>query len=301
MLRSLARGYRSGLLTFCRSQHVHSIANCGAFTNCGGKPFNEDRFMIAEVGPWSVAAVMDGHGGDFAVDHVAKGLLSVLTDLIEQYHSPPLIFPELFSQLQAALSTAVANSSNPRAISCGTTATVCVFNDQTLHIGHCGDSRAVLCVDGQLKALTIDHRPEYQPESDRIEAAGGKISYRGGMPRVNGDLNMTRALGAFHLQDVGLTYEPDIVTQDLSSGDETFLLLATDGLFDVVQDNEIVYLAQQAETPSEAAQTIGDLSLAYGATDNVTLVLAPLAGWRKRKDAKTKEPFPNRNLIRRTS
>jgi serine/threonine protein phosphatase PrpC len=297
------------------TRFVHNVA---AFTSTGGKSYNEDRFVIGEVDNWTLVAVMgmlvfldffrdsdacstDGHGGSFAVEHVSRNLLSLTRDLMHQYQSPPLIFNELFCQLQDSLSASVSNSSNPRAISCGTTATVCLYNDQVLHMGHTGDSRGVLCHRGQLELLTTDHRPDNSAEQQRITAAGGKISYRGGTPRVNGDLSMTRALGAFHLQDAGLIYEPELLSRELEKDDDSFLMLATDGLFEVLQDHEIVALAQQAATPSQAAEAIGDLALAYGAVDNVTLVLVPLAGWPRLKDASLKVPFSNRNLIRRTS
>lgn len=74
----------------------------------------------------------------------------------------------------------------------GTTACVVVVKGKTLYVANAGDSRIVLCRNGQAMDLSVDHKPEDQIEKDRIENAGGKITADG---RVNGGLNLSRAIG----------------------------------------------------------------------------------------------------------
>ncbi len=58
-----------------------------------------------------------------------------------------------------------------------------------------GDSRAVLCRGGTALALSEDHKPSRASERARIMAAGGFLSEIGGITRVNGNLNLSRAIG----------------------------------------------------------------------------------------------------------
>ncbi len=61
--------------------------------------------------------------------------------------------------------------------------------------GRAGDSRAVLCRGATALALSEDHKPSHASERARIMAAGGFLSEIGGITRVNGNLNLSRAIG----------------------------------------------------------------------------------------------------------
>ncbi|CAK9093455.1 Protein phosphatase ppm-1.G (Protein phosphatase 2C isoform gamma homolog) (PP2C-gamma) (Protein phosphatase magnesium-dependent 1 gamma homolog), partial [Durusdinium trenchii] len=58
-----------------------------------------------------------------------------------------------------------------------------------------GDSRAVMCRKGQAVELSYDHKPASETEKTRIEAAGGYLEESAGGARVNGNLNLSRAIG----------------------------------------------------------------------------------------------------------
>jgi protein phosphatase 1G len=73
----------------------------------------------------------------------------------------------------------------------GCTANVLVFDNENYWVANSGDSRSALCRGGKLVALSEDHKPESETEKSRIEKAGGMIMNG----RVNGGLNLTRALG----------------------------------------------------------------------------------------------------------
>lgn len=64
-----------------------------------------------------------------------------------------------------------------------------------MYVANAGDSRAVMCRSGKAIALSIDHKPTSDSERKRIEAAGGFVSEIGGICRVNGNLNLSRAIG----------------------------------------------------------------------------------------------------------
>lgn len=73
----------------------------------------------------------------------------------------------------------------------GCTANVAVLYKNTLYVANAGDSRTILCRNGEPLMLSIDHKPDLINEKNRIEKAGGFVSDG----RVNGNLNLSRALG----------------------------------------------------------------------------------------------------------
>lgn len=63
-----------------------------------------------------------------------------------------------------------------------------------LFVANAGDSRCVISIDGKAYDMSTDHKPEDEPETKRIVAAGGKVTEDG---RVNNGLNLSRALGYY--------------------------------------------------------------------------------------------------------
>jgi protein phosphatase len=137
----------------------------------------------------------------------------------------------------------------------GTTLTGFVTVGPEAFVGHVGDSRAYLYRDGRLKQLTRDHT-----------VAQAYLDL--GLPAARSWYHMlTNCLGGperavrlefhhFHLRD----------------GDQ--LLVCTDGLTDMVPDEDIARVAGQGDRPQEKTQALVDLALERGGKDNVTVVLA---------------------------
>lgn len=103
-------------------------------------------------------------------------------------------------------------------VQAGCTAVVAVKLGNELYVANAGDSRGVLNRAGQALALSEDHKPAHETERSRIIAAGGFLSEIGGVCRVNGNLNLSRAIGDlkykanFELppKEQIITAEPDI-------------------------------------------------------------------------------------------
>ncbi|XP_013583682.1 PREDICTED: protein phosphatase 2C 3 [Brassica oleracea var. oleracea] len=117
----------------------------------------------------------------------------------------------------------------------GSTAVVSVVTPEKIIVANCGDSRAVLCRNGKPVPLSTDHKPDRPDELDRIQKAGGRVIYWDG-PRVLGVLAMSRAIGDNYLKPY-VSSEPEVTVTDRTEEDE-FLILASDGLWDVVT-NEV--------------------------------------------------------------
>lgn len=236
-------------------------------------------------------AVYDGHGGKAAVDLIAQNLHRNLQTELNT------ALPEAALR-QAFLRTDAEMKGKPAYAECGSTV-VCALilpssiqgstSGRTLIAANAGDARAVLAqvgADGALEAvrLTRDHKPDLYEESVRVAKAGGWI-IRG---RLDGSLAVSRALGDFNYKERGLTADPDVLSCELDER-HLFLILACDGLWDVVKDEEAVSVVRNMDSSRAMAQTLVDLAMDKGTTDNVTVMVVRLqksAGKRTKTSAR---------------
>ncbi|KAJ9176111.1 hypothetical protein P3X46_011458 [Hevea brasiliensis] len=151
----------------------------------------------------------------------------------------------------------------------GTTAVTLIKQGQYLVVGNVGDSRAVLGTrdkDDSLVAvqLTVDLKPNLPAEAERIRKCKGRVFALQDEPEVarvwlpNNDspgLAMARAFGDFCLKDFGLISVPDISFRRLTDKDE-FIVLATDGIWDVLSNKEVVDIVASAPARSSAARAL---------------------------------------------
>ncbi|KAF7817736.1 putative protein phosphatase 2C 33 [Senna tora] len=138
-----------------------------------------------------------------------------------------------------------------------------------LVIGNVGDSRAVLGTrdkDDSLLAvqLTVDLKPNLPAEAERIRKCKGRVFALQDEPEVarvwlpNNDspgLAMARAFGDFCLKDFGLISVPEISYRRLTEKDE-FVVLATDGIWDVLSNKEVVDIIAASPGRSSAARAL---------------------------------------------
>lgn len=146
-----------------------------------------------------------------------------------------------------------------------------VRSTSLLVIGNCGDQRAVMCRKGQAFALTKDHKPENTAEMARIALSGGFVAES---RRVNGLLALSRAIGDIGVQP-NVTFEPDIMVIEFTEQDE-FVILACDGVWDVLSNEQAVFLAQAETSPSRAANRIREYAYSLGSTDNISVIVYQL-------------------------
>lgn len=147
----------------------------------------------------------------------------------------------------------------------------------TLYVANVGDCRAVLCTtDGLAVELTKDHKAVLPEEKARIEASGGFV-HNG---RLDGILAISRGFGDLaHKQDGHLIATPDIYERVVSNEDE-FLLLASDGLFDVLSSQQCVnFIRRKLLTHGDvqlAAQEMLLKAQQYFAHDNISVIIVAL-------------------------
>ncbi|OWM81667.1 probable protein phosphatase 2C 73 [Punica granatum] len=151
----------------------------------------------------------------------------------------------------------------------GTTAVSIVRLGDHLMVANLGDSRAVLCTRGQKNQLvpvqlTVDLKPNIPSEVERIRKCKGRVFaiehepevFRIWMPDENcPGLAMARAFGDFCLKDYGLISQPDLSYRKIMPSDE-FVVLATDGIWDVLTNNEVIKVVSSVRTRSLAAKVL---------------------------------------------
>lgn len=149
---------------------------------------------------------------------------------------------------------------NPHLRGMGTTLTVAASVGANLVIGHIGDSRAYLLRDSALHQLTRDHTVA-QALIDR-----GTAKAQDAVVRARRHV-LTAALGA-----TGERSDPEVQSLHLRDGDQ--LLLCTDGLTEIVEDQIIAATLRDAFSAEAGCRALIDRALAGGGTDNITVVLA---------------------------
>ncbi|KAL6841992.1 hypothetical protein ACP4OV_028192 [Aristida adscensionis] len=149
----------------------------------------------------------------------------------------------------------------------GTTAVAVIKQGRDLIIGNLGDSRAVLGTRNESNELvavqlTVDLKPNIPSEAQRIRQRKGRIFAlpeepevaRVWLPKYNSPgLAMARAFGDFCLKDHGLISRPDVSYHHITEKDE-FIVLATDGVWDVLSNDEVVSIVNRAKSRASAAR-----------------------------------------------
>lgn len=168
----------------------------------------------------------------------------------------------------------------------GSTAVVSMISAAHVIIANVGDSRAVLRRNQCSYRLSRDHKPDQVDEENRIRECGGRVWDFNGR-RVMGLLAMTRAFGDDCLKNFGITAKPEVTIIPRSDEDE-FLILACDGLWDVVSDDEACELvercfrrADERDAPAVsacrvAASVLFRAAFAKGSNDNISVVVVDL-------------------------
>jgi len=277
----------------------------------GPRPYMEDRAEASVVEPCPkllpnykacYIGCYDGHGGSKVVDYLVKSLRETIINewrklVYAQLNLPVEPTDEDFENIRNQNSKGsivyafVKNAKEAllqgfavveeqmyqwwqnEMFPDGSTAVSCLMIENLLCVAHCGDSRAVLCRGGSGIPITKDHKPHLAAEKARIIAAGGTVKKWGGSYRVNGNLAMSRSLGDFFLKPC-VSPVPDVTTVCLSPAD-TFLILATDGLWDVMNNADAANIVLNQPSPLAGTEELVKRAL-YNTSDNVSAVVLGL-------------------------
>ncbi|KAJ3638198.1 hypothetical protein MTP99_001600 [Tenebrio molitor] len=233
---------------------------------------------------WSYFAVFDGHAGAKVSAHCAEHLLDAIMqteefqeDVMKGIHNG---FLELDNKMRSLPEMTSGEDKS------GTTAVCAFVSPRLIYIANCGDSRAVLCRAGSPVFTTQDHKPGLPSERERIVKAGGNVMIQ----RVNGSLAVSRALGDYEYKNVEgrgpceqlVSPEPEIFVRDRDDGEDEFLVLACDGIWDVMSNEDLCqYIHNRllvTDNLQEVTSQVIDTCLYKGSRDNMSIVLVVFPG-----------------------
>ncbi|MDD5250850.1 MAG: Stp1/IreP family PP2C-type Ser/Thr phosphatase [Rhodocyclaceae bacterium] len=238
---------------------------------------NEDAvFADAAAG---VVILADGMGG-YNAGEVASGMTTALlsSELAKSFaaREPDSVEADGRRWAQVALATEIARTnaaihqaaqSQPQYAGMGTTLVTAVFHDNAVTVAHIGDSRLYRLRGEEFGAITRDH----SLLQEQIDS--GVITPEQARHSQNKNL-VTRALG------IDPAVEPEIRDYDVRPGD--IYLLCSDGLNDMVEDDEIAMTLQALSANLEVcAMQLVQMANDNGGRDNVSVILV-----------RVKEAFP---------
>mmetsp|Transcript_28792 Transcript_28792/g.56260 ORF Transcript_28792/g.56260 Transcript_28792/m.56260 type:complete len:569 (+) Transcript_28792:128-1834(+) len=251
----------------------------GFCVTMGRRPANEDRVSCntrMSGGNASFFGVYDGHLGDRAADHAKKALPARVAGFSRTVSTT--------AQMEQALTTTFREVDHEFCTKAdvgqwpdGTTACTVLISGTNLVCANAGDSRALLSRMGKAVPLSKEHKPHVPAESQRIKAAGGSVVVIEGISRVNGNIACSRAIGDAGMKKF-LIPDPQCVSRQISKGDE-YVIIASDGLWDVVDNQKAIQICHQSGNAQKAAQNLVAAALANNSLDNVAVVVIDLRSY----------------------
>lgn len=248
--------------------------------------------------------IYDGHGGKDGADMAAKELHQRVAENLESDAEPSEALRKAFLDTDAA----IEKKEDLLDDYFGTTAVVAFFEKGKLWVANVGDARAILVKEDSVVRLSKDHKPTDPDEKTRVEKAGGKITrkkvykldgdvYRVDFEnrseqqklakreakfianepfRINDEIAMSRALGDRRYKDGLVIADPDIKMIEVKPGDKK-LVLACDGVWDVMSDEDVAELIRNEKDPQKAAELIKKKALELETGDNISVMVINLS------------------------
>lgn len=225
-------------------------------------------------------AVFDGHGGSDVSQYCANNLHRIISRILKvEEITVENAITKAISQINTSVSTKFPE--------CGSTAGIVLIINNVIYCANVGDTR-ILLIDKdepqspsksprkpttqrsiKVTRCSVDHKASDPSEREKVQQLGGRII----QGRVNGVLMLSRAIGDASVGP-GLSCEPYI--KRIRRKDGMKMIIACDGVFDVLDDDTVGAMVDRFSNTQEAARTIKDTALERGTTDNVTCLVMNL-------------------------
>lgn len=213
-------------------------------------------------------AIFDGHLGENVASYLQKNLFRNILSEDEFWSEPCKGMVKAYEKTDKA----ILEQTSKLGLGGSTAVTAILIDGKKLVVANVGDSRAVLCQKGRAVQLSVDHEPSTSVERGSIENRGGFVSnVPGDVPRVDGQLAVSRVFGDKHLK-LHLRSDPDVKQLDVDSGTE-FLILASDGLWKVMENQEAVNFVKKTKDPEVAAKKLTAEALNRYSKDDISCIV----------------------------
>jgi serine/threonine protein phosphatase PrpC len=229
-----------------------SLGQRAAVTDAGRRRRrNEDSYVLQPP----LFAVADGMGGAQAGEIASRIAASVLRD--SSPHKGEAAVVALIQEANRRVYEAAASDEARSGM--GTTMTAALVEDETVHIGHVGDSRAYRVRDGLLEQLTEDHSLVAElVRSGRLSQEEAEVHPQRSV--------ITRVLGT--------DPDVDVDTFSVATRPGDLFMLCSDGLTSMVDDQTILGIVERRRSSLEnTAQALVDAANKGGGEDNITVVV----------------------------
>lgn len=224
-----------------------------------------------------VFGIFDGHRGAAATEFSARALPGYLKTLGSR-SSPADALLEAFVKTDVAFRNELDSCRKSKGViqkdwHPGCTAVAALIVRNKLFVANAGDCRTILCRAGCAFALSKDHVASCLEERERVTNAGGQVKWQVDTWRVGpAALQVTRSIGDDDLKPA-VTAEPEITETILSVEDE-FLVMASDGLWDVVSNAEVVSIIRDTvKEPGMCSKRLATEAAERGSKDNITVIV----------------------------
>lgn len=241
-------------------------------------PKKEDKYIVKSTSKFSLFSIFDGHGGDLTSKFLEQYLYDIFVNQPQHMNvldSLSKTYIDIDSKLHEYISKYKPRDSS------GSTATTLVLNNNFFWIANTGDSRIIMSKNGKAIQLTQDHKPDSVSEHTRITSHKQKIKKDGSIYRI-GPLAVSRTIGDF---DVRKTFDsiipyPDTFKYKLTK-DIRFFVLGSDGLYDVMSNQEIINFINEQFKKTRNLSLIAKQLVEYAINtkhsyDDVTVIIVKI-------------------------
>lgn len=234
---------------------------CAVTSVIGRRQEMEDATSLVYdlAGPGThLLAIFDGHSGCQVSKYCARTFPEKIAAKLQDGKPPA---DALRETCQEANEAAAADTPNE-----GSTVGLALILGDRVFFANVGDTRIVAGLpDGTVKRVSVDHKASDPDQVQEIIEKGGFV-FKG---RVNGFLAITRSIGDANVGDA-ISYEPHVDEIDCASG--LVFVIASDGVWDMLPDEEAIRITREAETCEDAVAKIRDEALEKGSKDNISVI-----------------------------
>ena len=261
----------------------------------GKRPNMEDTHSVVQRDGVACFGIFDGHGGTAASEYLRENLFNTLLEAAGPSSSAAAALGSRGGALRGGgaagaaeaercivaafrkVDSAYLGATGPMRDDGSTATTAIVVDNRILYVANTGDSRTVLGKrNGGVVQMSVDHKPGDPGERRRVEAAGGIVLFAGTW-RVGGVLAVSRAFGDRSLKEF-IIPDPDVRRHEIDPASDECVILATDGLWDVVSNEDAIKIAREIEDAERAATRLCEVAYERGSFDNVSVIVVRFPG-----------------------